>query len=137
MIVVVIIGLLAAIAIPAFARVRENSQISAFASDLRTGRDAFEIYVMENGVWPNDGSAGMPPVMREYLNMDKFSGPTPLGGRWDWDSNVFGFTAGLSVDQPTADLNTMLRVDRKIDDGNLASGSFRARSGGYIWVLEL
>jgi prepilin-type N-terminal cleavage/methylation domain-containing protein len=137
MIVVVIIGLLAAIAIPAFARVQEQSRISAFANDIRVGGDAFETYAMEKGKWPPDGSANIPAVMNGYLNLTKFSAPTPLGGNWDWDAGVFGVGAGLSVRNPTADSATMTLVDEKIDDGDLATGNFRERSGGYILVLEL
>lgn len=136
MIVVVIIGLLAAMAIPAFARVRAQSKVSAFANDIRVGSEAFETYAMENGGWPADGGGAVPGVMDGYLNLAKFSGPTPLGGSWDWDNGVFGVTAGLSVRDPTADLATMVRVDQQIDDGNLATGDFRARAGGYILVLE-
>ena len=126
MIVVVIIGLLAAIAIPAFERVRNRSRVSAFANDIRVGGAAFETYAMEQGGWPVDG----------YLNLAKFNGPTPLGGTWDWDNGVFGVTAGLSVRNPTVDTATMLLVDQQIDDGNLNTGDFRERTGGYILVLE-
>lgn len=136
MIVVVIIGLLAAIAIPAFARVRAQSQISAFANDMRIGGAAFETYAMETGGWPPDGSGDVPAAMDGYLNLAKFNGPTPLGGSWDWDRGVFGVTAGLSVRNPTVDATTMLLVDQQIDDGNLATGDFRARTDGYILVLE-
>jgi len=136
MIVVVIIGLLAAIAIPAFERVRSSARVSAFANDIRIGGDAFETYAMENGSWPADGSTAIPSVMDGYLNLTKFKGPTPLGGVWDWDAGVFGVNAGLSVRSPTANSATMLIVDQKIDDGNLATGNFRARSGGYILILE-
>ena len=44
MIVVVIIGLLAAMAIPAFQRVQRRSQNSRFVSDLRIFSQAFETY---------------------------------------------------------------------------------------------
>lgn len=136
MIVVVIIGLLAAMAIPAFQRVRAQSRVNAFLNDLRVGRDGFDTYALENGVWPPDGASGVPAVIDGYISAEKFNGPTPLGGRWDWDQGQFGVTAGLSVRNPTADLETMRIVDESIDDGNLATGSFRSRSGGYIYVLE-
>lgn len=136
MIVVVIIGLLASIAIPAFNRLRTKSQVTAFANDLRIGRQGFDTYALEKGGWPPDGISGMPAEIAGYVSTTKFNGPTPLGGNWDWDNNQFGFTAGLSVFSPTADIATMREVDQNIDDGNLATGSFRARSSGYIYVLE-
>lgn len=49
MIVVVMIGLLAAIAIPAFQRVRANSQDKAVTGNLRQLSAAAEQYFMEHG----------------------------------------------------------------------------------------
>ncbi|MCH6255985.1 prepilin-type N-terminal cleavage/methylation domain-containing protein [Puniceicoccaceae bacterium K14] len=50
MIVVVIIGLLAAMAIPAFDKVRENSRHSAMDNDARQLASAAQQYMLENGV---------------------------------------------------------------------------------------
>ena len=136
MVVVVIIGLLAALAIPAFQRIKSRSQISAFTIDIRVAGQAFETFAMENGTWPADGSSSIPNSMDGYLSLAKFSETTPLGGRWDWDFGQFGVTAGLSVLSPTADSTTMALVDASIDDGDLSTGNFRSRSGGYILVLE-
>lgn len=136
MIVVVIIGVLAAIAIPGFQRIQTRSKISAFANDLRIGRDGIETYALENGAWPPDGASGVPFEVDGYVNRATFNGNTPLGGTWDWDVGVFGYTAGLSVRNPTADQATMRLVDQHVDDGNLSTGNFRSRSGGYTYILE-
>lgn len=133
---VVIIGLLAALAIPAFQRVRAQARVNAFLNDLRVGRDGFETYALENGVWPPDGGSGVPTEIDGYISTAKFNGTTPLGGNWDWDQGQFGITAGLSVLNPLADLDTMRLVDERVDDGNLATGSFRSRARGYIYILE-
>ena len=50
MIVVVIIGLLAAMAIPAFQRVRQNSRVSAMDNDARQLASAAQQYMLENSV---------------------------------------------------------------------------------------
>ena len=50
MIVVVIIGLLAAMAIPAFKKVRETSQTKAITNNLRQLASAADQYFIENGV---------------------------------------------------------------------------------------
>lgn len=136
MIVVVIIGLLAAIAVPAFIRSRQASRQTAFINDLRIGRDAFETYAMENGSWPPDGVAGIPAEMNDVLTPARWTASTPIGGLWDWDFNQFGFTAGLSVRQPLVDDVEMAMIDAKIDDGNLTTGLFQRRSQGFIYVLE-
>lgn len=50
MIVVVIIGLLAAMAIPAFSKVRENARSKAIENNLRQVASAGQQYMLENGV---------------------------------------------------------------------------------------
>jgi type IV pilus assembly protein PilA len=50
MIVVVIIGLLAAMAIPAFQKVRQNSQDKTIINNLRQINAAAQQYFLENGV---------------------------------------------------------------------------------------
>ncbi len=112
------------------------SQVSSFANDLRIAGNAFETFATENGTWPSDGISAIPNSMNGYLSLSKFNAPTPLGGVWDWDYQQFDVTAGLSVRSPAADIATMTKVDESIDDGDLTTGSFLARSGGYILVLE-
>jgi prepilin-type N-terminal cleavage/methylation domain-containing protein len=103
MIVVMITGLLAAMAIPGFTRARENTQMSAAMNDLRVFAGAFEMYAMENGTWPADRLPGeFPPEMDGYLDVDTFTAPAPIGGNYDWDppsssSKPSGVAAGVSV----------------------------------------
>jgi len=66
MIVVVIIGLLAAMAIPAFTKVRQNSRRSALINDARQLGSAAQQYFMENNTTTvavtlaADGTVGAP-----------------------------------------------------------------------------
>ena len=62
MIVVVIIGLLAAMAISAFQRVRERSLASRYANDFNQFSAAFQRYVLENGGWPVGVVGGVFPT---------------------------------------------------------------------------
>ena len=136
MIVVTIIGFLASMAIPAFQKVRRRAQNTAFVNDLRQMRAAAEQYAMENGAFPPDGAAALGPAFIGYLSEAVANSPTPLGGVWDWDYEQFGFKAGISVYQPTAATDQLEEIDRLIDDGNLSTGCFRDRGGGYIYVIE-
>lgn len=136
MVVTGIIGMLAAIAMPNFVRARENALNGRFAGDLRTMTGAFEMYYAEHGKFPNDKTPGIvPDGMEPYLGHIAWNEPTSLGGDWDWDFQVFGVTAGVSVRSPQADEEQLKRLDRMIDDGNLDSGNFRRRSGGYMLVI--
>jgi type II secretory pathway pseudopilin PulG len=137
MIVVVIIGLLCAIAIPAISHLKSNAQSNRFVSDLRTFAQAFETYSLRTGQWPPDGSPGVVPAgMSGELRDAAWTATTAIGGQWDWDYQQFGFTAGISVYEPTVSVTQMQEIDRKIDDGDLSTGNFRARANGYIFILQ-
>jgi len=137
MIVVAVIGLLAAIAIPNFVRARERSLNVRFAADLRVAQAAFTVYSADNGSYPPDSWPGiMPKGMSEYLTRMEWTEPNTLGGLWDWDNDQFGFKAGVSVYRPTAKSRQMLLLDKTIDDGSLATGEFRSRADGYIGIIE-
>jgi type II secretory pathway pseudopilin PulG len=137
MIIVAIIGLLAALAIPGYLRARESTENGRFVGDVRIARQAFILHAIERNTYPADETPGVVPTgMNEYLGNFAWAGTPSVGGQWDWDHQVFGFTAGVSVHQPRALASQFLRVDEIVDDGNLATGSFQSRAGGYISVIE-
>lgn len=136
MIVVIIIGLLAAMALPSISQVRRKTMNTRFVNDLRIIRDAFEVYNADRHRWPPDGIASLGPEISVFLDTVKYSGPTTVGGLWDWDYQQFGYEAGVSVDAPTVPESQMLEIDRMIDDGVAATGIFRQRPNGWIYILE-
>ena len=139
MIVVLIIGLLAAICIPMFQKARTDALAVRFINDLKKASDAFELYAMENGDYPPDRTPGViPPGMAEYLPKMDWWAQTVIGGQWDWDflQYQFGCRAGLSVYRPRWAYTEMLLIDRKIDDGDLSSGMFRKRPAGYVYIIQ-
>ena len=137
MIVVVIIGLVAAISIPNMISARESSRNGRFIGDLRTANHSFIIYAMETGTYPSDETPGILPAgMSEYMGSLDWTEPTSIGGNWDWDYQVFGITAGVSVYRPSSDLSQLARIDSTIDDGDLGTGNFRSRADGYVSILE-
>lgn len=141
MIVVVIIGLLAAMAIPAFQRVRETSLNSALANDLRTFAQAFDTYSLEHGAFPADSDIGvLPPEMlggNSTLDTNSFAATTPIGGNYDWDYNVFGLFAAVSVADATITTEQLQKFDNTFDDGNLATGLYRGNTGRYSFILQV
>jgi prepilin-type N-terminal cleavage/methylation domain-containing protein len=130
MIVVVIIGLLAAMAIPAFQRIQRASQNTRVINDWRVFSQSFEIYNTTNGTWPNNVGPGVVPIapvsMAGDFKADIWQSPTPLGGRWNWDKNVVsGIVAGVSISGFTCTDVQLLELDNKLDDGVLTTGRFR------------
>lgn len=139
MIVALIIGLLAAIAIPSFSKARHEAQIARFCNDLRQIIGALERQALNDGVYPPDRMPGQPPAgITNYLTRLTWTDQTCIGGLWDWDYGQmqFGCKAGVSVHQPAWTDAQMREIDKRIDDGDLTTGHFRSRSGGYIWVIE-
>ena len=85
LIVVAIIALLAAVAIPNLLRAKVNSNQSAAQATLKAIANALETYAISNGVYPPQTTSligAAPP----YLNKDYFSAAT----------NGYNFTAVIS-----------------------------------------
>ncbi len=136
MIVVVIIGLLAAVALPAFQRVRRRAMHTRYINDARQIRDAAERYALENGTFPPNGIGALHPSLRGYVPDSVFaSTSTPLGGVWDWDYQQDGFTASISVYLFNVSDAQLAEIDRQIDDGDLNAGLFRKIGSKAVWVI--
>ncbi len=138
MIVVVIIGLLAAMALPAFKRVQRSAISKRYLNDVRQIRDAVERYTLELGAYPPNGSASLHSSLAGYVPDSLMTSTiTPLGGVWDWDYQQSGITAMVSVWRYTCSDEQLLDIDRTIDDGNLATGMFRRANGKASYIMEL
>ena len=132
--VTLIIGVLASLAMPALKRTLIATRASAVASDLRTFAAAFQAYEQQNGRWPPEAGTGvMPPLMVGSLGHTAWLRVTPIGGRYNWEYNRRAagvrYRAGIGIrtrnpDKVTKDQNQLLAIDRLIDEGNLATGSF-------------
>ncbi|HUR56779.1 MAG TPA: prepilin-type N-terminal cleavage/methylation domain-containing protein [Opitutaceae bacterium] len=138
MIVVLVIGLLATMALPALIRVRQASQNSRYISDLRTFAQGFETYAIKNGGWPPNAGTGVVPtgMSGEIKDSAWTTQRKSVGGRWNWDRNLNGFAAAISVANVTASDAQMQLIDAKIDDGDLSTGLFQKAGGRFMYVLE-
>jgi len=140
MIVVVVIGLLAAMAIPAFERSRINGNASRLANDFRVFAGAFETHALETGTWADDGNGNaLPATVQPYLEGTSWTEAPVKGGWWDWEgSGRHGFAAsiGLAEGDGSMDPEVFERVDALLDDGNLSTGNFIQTGGFYVYVLD-
>ena len=134
MIVVAIIGLLAALAIPAYLSTRDRSLATAVANNLRTYNNAFQIYATEHGTWPPDANSGIIPTGMEG-ELPKFTEETAVGGKYDWEFQVMGVTAGISIVGSNLDARLAGKIDEILDDGDLSSGQFIVNGARYTFVL--
>jgi type II secretory pathway pseudopilin PulG len=139
MIVVVIIGLLAAMAIPAYQRVRTTVNANLIANDFRIFSDTFVRYAMETGEWPEDGNSNvLPASVLPYFEGSTWSETAPNGGFWDWELNRHSVIASVGLTEGGGGMDEAVfeKVDEILDDGNLASGDFLKSSGYYIYILQ-
>jgi type IV pilus assembly protein PilA len=140
MIVVAIIGLIAAMAIPAFSKSRGKSKVSIFSNSLRLATDAFELYAMENGPYPVEANpAAVPAGMAEYMPQRvDWANRAPIGGQWDWDNNVHGLDKAVSVIGDNLNEDRLRDVDALMDDGDLNTGVFRKTGATrYSYLLNM
>lgn len=147
MVVVVIIGLLAAAAIPAFRLVTLRSRASTVANDFRTFSTAFITYSLQNGRYP-DNQANPQDVMPQLAGQltDAFMQRTAVGGyyKWNFDIPADGIPAKAALIIQAAagnplvdDLDQMERIDQLIDDGNLATGNLQLGStNSLVYIIE-
>ena len=141
MIVVAIIGLLAALAVPSFQKARRRAQITRVANDLRIFADGFNMYAMNRGKFPADTHITLPPGMEAYIKQVDWDSDA-LGGRYNWEGPTWGEGggynyAGISLFETTATLDTLRELDVLIDNGVLTSGIFRRTSNGrYTFIIE-
>ena len=131
MIVVVIIGLLAALAIPAVQRVQDKSRASRYANDFRQFEASFQRYALEAGALPTAAAlnGATPTGMAGYLPAT-YSAAAPLGGLYGWSgpSGYIVVRGGNETD------SVMQKVDAILDDGNLATGEFiKVAAVGYCY----
>lgn len=136
MIVLVIIGLLAAMGIPALLRVKSQSQYTAAANDLRTFTAAFNTFSMEEGKWPVETASGVIPVgMEDRIKPETWAKTTLGGAQWDWQFAVAGITAGIAMTGGDTTDSQLAEFDALIDDGNITTGRFRSAGDKPTFVI--
>lgn len=137
MIVVVMIGLLAVMALPAFAQVRRQAQATSLLNDFRILGDAFLTYEMEFGDWPAEQwSEGIRPAgMEPYISTAQWSS-TPVGGYYCW-SIVHGPRVVLQHSHAEMDIEMVRQLDRMKDPApNLGAGTVQGDASQISFFLE-
>ncbi len=139
LIVVVILGILAAIVIPSAQNASREAQQSQFATMMQTLIQAADLYKQKTGDDVPDSSSGtIPTGFDSYIRADDFERPTPVGGVWDTELNDTGVTSAIGVhyltDTPKDD-TYMGEVDALLDDGVLSTGAFRKLGDGRFYFV--
>lgn len=133
--VITIISLLAAAAVPTIVKVKRRSLASVIANDFRVFATAFDTYAHEVDGWPSEVDAGgVPPEMASRISTTGWLKPTALDGQFNWDAGQThagtNYRAVIAINSTDAapvvqDADLLEAIDAVMDDGNLATGSFR------------
>jgi len=136
MIVTVIIGLLAAIAIPAFQRINVSSQNASVVNDIRVYASMMDTYSLENGVYPEDSNSGELPVdFAPYVRISQWNEGPAIGGVWDIEKDSYGVVSAVGIHGYTVPNEQLLALDEKYDDGSMTSGSYRRLAGDRYYYI--
>jgi prepilin-type N-terminal cleavage/methylation domain-containing protein len=141
-IVVVMIGILAALAASRYGSYDRLSAQATFINDIRIFRQAAEVYYDQTGTWLEDSSSGrLPGGWGPYVDADRWESATPIGGCWDFENESFGLTSAFGVHfyryPPRRDDSYMVQIDAEFDDGDLSTGMFRKIAWDrYYCVME-
>jgi len=146
MVVVVIIGLLAAAGLPGYRHLTMRSKVTAVENDLRQFSTAIQTYALQNGHWPIDGNPQeVPPELAASLPSN-FAIITPIGGvyKWNYDVPADGVPAKAAIVILTAngsavtdDQELFEMIDRQMDDGDLTTGNIQTgSSNSLVYIIE-
>lgn len=147
LIVVAIIGVIAAIAIPRFASGHERSRLVAFIQNCRSIEAAAQRYALENnGEYPSDETEGIAGVLvwelRGAGNI-AFPDPGDPGVTMDWNgeggANTWagpGRGYNFVMQSPNWTPEFLAAFDREADDGNPNTGRVLIRPGEIVWYVE-
>jgi len=146
-IVVSIISILAALAIPAFKRVRDNTRIGALKHDLRLYEQEFDTYELENLHYPPTVSTpGLFPVGMEDRMSPTWKLPSPIGGSYRWIYSteddpkdrigyiniVHSTTYPINIDP-----SRLKDIDEDFDDGDPNTGQLQIDGQNLRYYVKL
>ncbi len=149
MVVVVIIGFLAAAGLPGYRHLTMRSKVTALENDLRQFSTAVQTYALQNGHFPADGDPQVaPPELANALPAN-FTLRTPIGGVYKWNyagegGTAEGVPAKAAVMIQTVgdnhmddDVELLEMIDKQMDDGDLTSGTIQTSgAGSLVYVIE-
>ncbi|WPJ95263.1 type II secretion system protein [Coraliomargarita algicola] len=141
-----IIGLLAAVSLPAFQRSRDNVRIGALEHDLRLYEQEFDTFELDYGSYPSShATAGAHPEGMIDRMSEAWKLPSPIGGTYRWiytteakPSDRSAYIEIVHNDQsPIAiDPVRLIDIDEHIDDGDPSTGRLRLSGENLRYYIK-
>ena len=143
LVVVVLLGVLATLIVPSFAGHTDNAEQIAFATDVKVFRNAALVYMAKTEAYLEDSPSGQCPAgWEDYIDVDRWTSPTPIGGLWDFELDSFGIKSAFGVHFSGGNGANpgdvyMQKIDAILDDGDLATGVFqKIAADRYYYIIE-
>ncbi len=135
LIVIVLLGILAAVVIPAVGNHTEDSKVTATIANVQALQQAAVLAKLATGAWPPDEKARiLPSDMEPFLPANAFAMPPPVGGMYDWQGS-WGATAAVSIYNAQFPFELWTKIDVEIDDGDLLTGCVRLVNGSFLYFI--
>ena len=126
LVVVLMLGVLAAIALPSYQKVMYRARAARIVNDLHVVRNAAYQYELENEEWPADVNRGVhPPELRPYMAGVEFEGN---GYVLDWDAWDPLYGIAVIVEDPLLE-SALLATLRE------SEGAFMRMDDRYTYIV--
>lgn len=147
MIVISILGILAAIVIPTVSNAREQSAVNACAVTLRELAKSYERYYEDHQSWPGNPSSKnvISPHLEGYFSKAGSQVQTPVGGYWisRAQSSPKRTISGAEYTHvpvlKKGDESLYAQIDAVIDDGDIETGAVQQDENwgpNLIWLVQ-
>jgi len=133
-VVVAIIGILAALAIPAYQRSKDSAKIATIENDLRIYEQDFETFELEHKYFPpSQPTAGQIPTGMEDRMPETWKAPSPIGGTYRWvytteddpsERSAYIEIVNTAANPIQISPERLVEIDDDMDDGNTSTGRF-------------
>ena len=148
MIVVAVIALIAAIAVPSMIQARETSIRTKLMEELKATADGFEMYAADNGKLPLESKTVSTAISLAYIPPSGMQTYLPKNSHWPdgtdgtrywvyWTGALPGYEGFLYLYNPGLTTDDITFLDQKFDDGNPNTGALINYGGtGSIYAVE-
>jgi prepilin-type N-terminal cleavage/methylation domain-containing protein len=136
LIVVVILGILAALVIPQFNEAIQQTKRASFVTSLKNYANAAEQFSVRTGqrVTPLEPGAMPTDGFQNFMDANSWVRPTSIGGAWHIQEGLIGVVFNGTGD--TRDAAYMELIDLMLDDGDLTTGTFQ-QVGANAYYYQL
>lgn len=144
MVVVVTLGILAAVVVPKFAGAHTSASIAAAGEDILAMTQALENHNTVNGYWPAETAAGVSPpeVISRFKGESPFEKACPIGSVYDYNNKTVSGVSIISIEiqpsltSPAPSIVDAQELDIYLDDGVLNTGRFQSSGNGYAYRIS-